>query len=170
MANAQSVSSRRVESVTRSHESVMLRSGRRIQYESPVARRQVTLSLEHILVDHRLGAGTATAPSSPSFSLLLTWLFFVTLINRCRQTFVCLIFVGRGAHENLSPTKISPFMEEHFIYRIQYKTLIYRTVLSTLTVLCFAIPRVYTGRGVDFHSLHRQRSHTLKLIYALQKL
>ena len=44
MANTQSDSSRGVES--RSHDGVTLRSGRRIQYESPVARRQATPSLE----------------------------------------------------------------------------------------------------------------------------
>ena len=45
---------------------------------------------------------------------------------------------------------------EHFI---EYNTehLIYRTVLSILTVLRLAIPRVYTGRGVDFRSLQRQQ-------------
>ena len=44
MANTQSGSSRGVES--HSHDSVTLRSGRHIQYESPVVRRQVTPSLE----------------------------------------------------------------------------------------------------------------------------
>ena len=44
MANTQSGSSRGVES--RSHDGVTLRSGRLIQYESPVARRHVTPSLE----------------------------------------------------------------------------------------------------------------------------
>ena len=44
MANEQSVNSRGVES--RSHDSVTLRSGRRIQYNGPVARRQATPSLE----------------------------------------------------------------------------------------------------------------------------
>ena len=39
-----------------------------------------------------------------------------------------------------------------------------------MMVLCLVIPRVYTGRGVDFRSLHRQQSHRLELIYALQKL
>ena len=48
-------------------------------------------------------------PSSPSSSLLLRWIFFVALIIRCRQIFVCLIFVGRGTNENLSPTIIPPF-------------------------------------------------------------
>ena len=41
MANTQSDSSRGVES--RIHDGVTLQSGRRIQYESPVARRHVTL-------------------------------------------------------------------------------------------------------------------------------
>ena len=74
-----------------------------------MGRRQVTPSLEHNLVDHRLGTYTTTVPSSPSSSLLLMWLFFIALIIRCRQIFVCLIFVGKGTHENLSTTKISSF-------------------------------------------------------------
>ena len=45
MANNQSVSVHRVES--RSHDGVTLRSGRRIQYESPVVRRHVSPILEH---------------------------------------------------------------------------------------------------------------------------
>ena len=44
MANTQSSSSRGVES--RRHDGVTLRSGRRIQYESTAARRQVTSSLD----------------------------------------------------------------------------------------------------------------------------
>ena len=43
-ANAQGGSSRKVES--HSHDGVTLRSGRRIQHESTVARRQVTSSLD----------------------------------------------------------------------------------------------------------------------------
>ena len=101
MANAQSVSSRAgVE--PRSHDGATLRSGRCTLYESPVVRRQVTPSLERNLVDHRLGTGTATVPSSPSSSLLLTWLLFVALIIRCRQIF-------KRIHENLSQMKIYPF-------------------------------------------------------------
>ena len=46
-------------------------------------------------------------------------------------------------------------LTEHFVYK---------TVLSTLTVLCLAIPQVYTGRGVDFHSLHRQPFTQAQLI------
>ena len=82
--------------------------------EVPVARRQVTPSLECNLVDHRLGARATTALCSPSSSLLPTWLIFVVLIIRCRQIFVCLIFVGRGTHENLSH-------ENFFIYSIYVK-------------------------------------------------
>ena len=107
MANAQSVCFRGFKS--RSHDGVTLRSGRRAQHGSPMARRQVTPNLERNLVDHRLGAVTATAPSSVSSSFLLMWLFFVTLIIRCRQIFMCLIFMGRGTHKNLSPMKIFPF-------------------------------------------------------------
>ena len=44
MANEQSVNLHGVES--RSHDSVTLQSGRRIQYESPVAKRQATPGLE----------------------------------------------------------------------------------------------------------------------------
>ena len=124
MENAQNVSSLGVDS--RSHDGVTLRSGRRIQYESPVERRQVTPSLERNLVDHRLGAGIATAPSSPSSSLL-TWLLFVALIIRCSQIFVCLIFVGRGIHENLPPTKIYPFTV--LLFKIYTSTLLSATFI-----------------------------------------
>ena len=45
MANTQSGSLHGVES--HNHDGVMLRSGRRIQYKSPIVRRQATPSLEH---------------------------------------------------------------------------------------------------------------------------
>ena len=48
MANKESANSRRVES--RSHDGVTLRSGRRIQHESPMARRQAMPSVERIIV------------------------------------------------------------------------------------------------------------------------
>ena len=81
------------------------------------------------LVDHRIGAGTATTPSPPSSSLLLTWIFFVTLIIPCRQILVCLIFVGRGTHGNLSPTKFFPFTVCNFLMEIfnRWKLLCYAT-------------------------------------------
>ena len=63
--------------------------------------------------------------------------FFVALINRCRQIFVCLIFVGRGTHENFSPTKIS--LPRKF-FHLRYDRVVCDTQLPSITILGIFLP------------------------------
>ena len=64
-----------------------------------------------------------------SSSLLLKWLFFVALIICCRQIFVCLIFVGRGPHENFSVYG-SPIQQS----RVMHSTLVLPLIQCTTII------------------------------------
>ena len=54
------------------------------------------------------------APYSPGSSLLVTWPFLIILVIHRRQISLCLICIGWGTLQNLSPAKITSSM----VYRV----------------------------------------------------
>ena len=93
MANTQSGSLRGVES--RSHDGVTLRSGRRIQYESPVARRNGSPSLER---NHGIFSPSILEKASTS----LGWSIFCCVLANCSSLFSRVLIVPNGVLTFLS--------------------------------------------------------------------